>query len=815
MAVKTRHWHPLSRNTPPDEGRLGGKGANLVRLVRGGFPVPPGFVLATALFDAGRGPAGDRAVRDAVERGLALLPDGAEVAVRSSAVGEDGAGASFAGQHETLLGVRGVRGVCNAVNTCVASLDGGRAGAYRERHGAGPAKMAVVVQAMVRARAAGVLFTRHPVRRDLDRIVVEAVPGLGEALVSGHADPDRVELDRLGNRVSCEVAGERTECCLDMIGDSEFADLARRLEREFGGPQDAEWAWDGECLWVLQTRPITATPVPREAWSRTWGDEFWAESTTELQFTFLGRWIRDQYLGEVARICGWGFLLDVEPFARVHSRVYFNSEYLWRLAWMVPPPLRFERYFSWMPPAWRAALPGAPFRPGVAVRGLVRSRLADSRAGILRHHRMLAGYVKDVAERIRPRLGDDPASLSDEVLWNRLLELDRMGKEHFRQIRWGLGSYMLPLSLVCAWIGDRWGDDPDGLVADRLVSAATESTLTMEVNREIGRLGAMAARIPGALEILSGTGDDAGEMLRKLPGGDELAGGLERFLSLHGHRGASRELDQPRWHERPDMVYGMVAACAPENIPKVPAPEGGMEDVERRWLGSIRDKPLGAARVAVAKKVLALARAYARYRENQRYGLDFILADMRRVVRETARRLARQGLLDDPGHVFHLTREEYFAMWLHGAPAPPDLEDRAVQHDRDLRGPAPEWILDGEDCHGENAPDAGGLYGTGASPGVAEGPARIVNGHEDLSRVRPGEVLVAANTDPGWTPVFSIASAVVVECGGILSHAAIVAREYGIPAVTGVSGARNRIRAGEVIRVDGGAGRVVKVDEEG
>ncbi|MFH2098628.1 MAG: PEP/pyruvate-binding domain-containing protein, partial [Pseudomonadota bacterium] len=751
----------------------GGKGAALLGLMDAGFDVPGGAVLTTALFDQAMEQDGDRRadlVRQTLTRALSGMDPNASWAVRSSASDEDGQEASFAGQHDTFLSVSGMDDLVASVLACMDSGFGEGAVAYRDRLAAGGrARMAVVIQRMVDPVCAGVLFTRHPVRPDQDRVVVEGVPGLGEALVSGREHPDRLELSPDGRRVLAE-SPHGTGTCMDCVGDQRFLATARKAEKAFGRPQDMEWAWDGKTLWALQSRPVTALVRPEEVWTRTWGDEFWAEATTPLQYTCLGRWIQEEYLDALVRINGWDFLKDVKPLARIHGHVYFNPEWQFRLLSMLPKTLRNEDMFLWLPPYWKAELAGLPFNRAGFVKSLVKSRLADRRASMLSHPKELDAYIRRVEGLLGPRLSDDLSRLSDPGLWERFLQNDRLGREHFRFIRWGLGTFLFPTKLSVAWITEHWAHLGPGTVEPLLTGRSDNRTLA--ANRELSRLGARLKK------LLEKKGEDLATLDPARLLATCAAGGMAReltdFLARHGHRGFTRELHAPRWMDDPGQILALAVASA--DAP--PRAEAGPDPADE-WLAAVGRGPGGWWKRRAASQALSLARAYTQYRENQRYALDYILTDMRHVILEMGARLEARGLLKEADQVFFLFDPEFRGLWDGSLAQPPDTAARKAEFTVQARTLPPDWIINGVEYGRESGGNEPGvLTGTGASPGKATGRARVVRGPGELSRVRPGEILVAPNTDSGWTPVFGVVRGLVVETGGMLSHAAIVAREY-------------------------------------
>ncbi len=823
-----RDWYPLDASVTAGVDELGGKGHNLVALKRAGFAVPNGLVLTTSLFDTlHRRTSGDAdaRLRAIFAEGLRSFPSGTAFAVRSSGSDEDAGDTSFAGQHETILEVRGLDALVQAVNDCWASIDGAAASAYRASHGSGgDAKMAVVVQEMVPAKCAGVMFTRHPVRPDIDRVIVESVAGLGDKLVGGTVMPDRLELDRSGRRLTEVVHAERGISSLAGIPEIDFVALAERVENVFGGkPQDVEWAHDGETFFLLQARPITTLARPKEVWTRVWGDEFWAEATSPLQYTCLGRWIREEYFFAVRKLTGAEALLAGEPFTRVRSHVYFSSNYLYNFLPLIAPPLRIPRFFNWLPPYWLAELPQVESRPLMALRGQILARMRDPRASIFSHYELLDDYIAGVEKALAGALRDDLSKLSDEALWERLLRADEYGKEHFRFIRWGMGSYLFLLKLMVVRLGMDWAGDEQGHATELLLTAE-EDNRTVDVNRDLAAMAELARAVAPLAALFAAGGQVTREACVAVAGSEGFVAALDSFLAKHGHRGTTRELHLPRWMDDPTLVLGLVAAYV--NSPRADGYEpriASQTDEDQAlcaWLGRIRASHpvLGGARAWWARKLLHLARTYIGYRESQRYALDFILTEMRHVFCEVGARLQTRGMLAHAEDIFFFEWPEVQAAWesrdagSSGAGLP-DVAARRAEFERDSASLPADWLIDGVEYGGGEEPadgDPAVLIGTAASAGKFTGPARVVHSPSELGRVREGEVMIAPNTDPGWTPVFPLIKGLVLETGGMLSHGAIVAREYAIPAVTGVPRACSRINDGDLLEVDGAAG-VVRV----
>ena len=811
MALKSKPcWVPINKRSKPSVHALGGKGANLVRMAKAGFRVPPGIILTTHLLSSKSGQNLSELER-IINKAVSSFSPWTQWAVRSSGVAEDGDQSSFAGQHETFLNVP-CHELAQRVLDCLDSAHSPHAASYCEKmNNLASEGMAVVIQAMVNARCAGVLFTRHPVRPDVNRIVVEGIPGLGDDLVSGRRDPDRMELSRAGKSLEC-ISLIQNYQCLEAVGAELFAETACRMERVLGSPQDVEWAFDGQTLWLLQTRPITTLKRPSKVWTRSWGDEFWAEATTDLQYTLMSRWIKEDYIRDLGRISGWTFLAQVEPFKRINSHVYFNPEYMRGLLTLVPPAFRMERFLNWMPPYWRAEVSTLKYKPFAFLMSLLRSSLRDQNSGILTHYKKLPKYMKGVRNRLAEGLAQDLAQLSDNDLWQRLLQNDKMGKAHFRFVRWGLGSYLVPTRMLCAWISERWTShtkksDPEGHFFEMLMTSP-EGNLTTQVNGEIRELGRFASQIQGLKKRLASRPDapDLAE-IASMAGSEAFLREFNLFIKRHGHRGTSREMHLPRWMDDPGLVLNSVLVFVTSS--QESRAEIQHQDFKESWLDETSRQPGGWWKRAVSAKILTLAREYTRYRENQRYVLDYILADMRHVIMEMGRRLVDKGLLQKREDVFFLTYEELVGL-LHGSQdQPQNLESRRTRFQNDSLLLPPEWIMDGEPFPKDRDIQEGAHMGTPASPGIGSGLARVVLRVEDLRHVRQGEILVAPNTDSGWTPVFGLISGLIVQTGGMLSHAAIVAREYGIPAITGVPNACQAIRTNDYLEINGHNGAII------
>jgi pyruvate,water dikinase len=727
---------------------LGGKAAGLVRLLRAGCDVPEAWCLRA-------GPIAHDALEEEL-RGFWRAHGTSPFAVRSSATAEDSEGASFAGIYETVLDVRTEDALIAAVRACRAAFHGAHAIAYRARRGIEErGDIALVLRRMVRPDVAGVMMTENPQRPFADEIVIDAAYGLGEGVVSGRVSPDHWVLDRearviearLGEKATRDggepVAPEdRARFCLDEGQRRALLALAARMPPR----SDVEWAFEAGRLFVLQQRPMTGLPPrrPHVVHARAFGDEYLAGYATPLTRTLLVRWIRDVAFVDLARRMGRDDLSAMEPMVVHRGHHYLNGAWAMGLLRAAPRFARDAGPVAWFPPGFQARMREAPFDARAAL-GFLTAPLRDHGGALHRNVAELERHCLRIERTIAPRLTQDYAALSDAAWGAQLDEFDALGREHFRVIRWGLTLWGPMLHALLRATLRRFFDD-DGARYEAIASGVT-GTKTAEINRDVHALGTIARR--------EGLDSPA------------LAAALAGFLGRHGHRAPSRDITEPRWREAPEMVLALVRAqlARAEDAPSPDQLEARTrarrEAAERTVLARA-----GLARPLV-RALIAWTHAYTRYRENQRYFLDYVLAHGRALVLEQGRRLTARGLLASPEEVFLLEADELRAL-ARGGTQVPALDERRA-HARTNRGRMPAtYLFDGVETEGEIAEGPRPLReareaceGQGASRGVARGPARVVRDAEALARVRPGEILVVPTIDPAWTSVFPMIAGLV------------------------------------------------------
>jgi phosphohistidine swiveling domain-containing protein len=864
----------------------GGKAANLGELVRAGLPVPPGFCVTTAgyravaadaavqaaiaalaavpIADAAGLQAGAERVRaallaapvpaelaDACVTAYAGLGEEAVVAVRSSATAEDLPDASFAGQQDTLLGVRGAAEVLIAIRRCWSSLFTDRAVAYRAPRGIDPrtVELAVVVQALVPASAAGVLFTANPLTGQRRAAVIDASPGLGEAVVSGAVNPDHFEMDPEGAVVGRRIGDKRVRIDADAGGGTRRAELeaseeacvsdaellvltrlGQRIEAHFGAPQDVEWALDEQRRpWILQARPITTLyPIPDDAPPLEGPLQVYLNFNVAQgvfqPLTPMGVQGFRATLGRVASRAGF----EYSPF----KGPPFFHEAGHRIMVDVSTPLRHPigrrvilALFSRMEARSAAVLRSMAGDPRLQPLPVGRLKLLRSVArGAWRTKiplNVVRAWRDPAAARARVwartgealALGETGGDARPAVLYAAAERLLLEGVPHmFLQAIPTLAAGMLALQAARR------------LLRGIATSEEIETTLralphnpTTIMDLELWGLSRGVAADPAAAAFVLGSDGDA--LARQYAAGTlpiVLQAALAEFLRRYGARGVAEiDIGVARWGEDPRHVLGAIRNYLAQDDPE----RGPDVQFERARVAAdamvealvARARERGWLRGKLVRLAFGRMRELAGMREAPKFSIVQVFARVRALLLQVGAHLVEVGVFARDDEVFMLTMPELRSA-LDGVDVRPLVRARLASFGREReRRHLPRILLsDGTDAEAAQAArlSAGaGICGTPASSGRVTGRARVVLDPVG-ARIEPGEILVAPSTDPGWTPLFLTAGGLVMEMGGAMSHGAVVAREYGIPAVVGVRLATERITSGRTITVDGNAGTV-------
>jgi pyruvate,water dikinase len=830
----TRLIAPLEQASRDDVAAFGGKAAHLGELCRAGLPVPEGFVVTTEACRRFMALAGlpanapappdarARIVSTAVPADLAdellaahrgLFDAHTRVAVRSSATTEDLAQASFAGQHATYYHVDAAS-LVKFVRDCWASLFSESALAYRTAAGVDTLPlMAVIVQRLVPARVSGVAFTADPMGDDAT-LVIESAWGMGAAIVDGRVTPDRYRIQRgdlairdrriadkrvmvppdpRDGRLQPVPLGERCRPSLSDAQAQRIASLALRCEALFGARQDVEWAIAGEQVYVLQSRPVTTSVRPLR--ERTPLPGHWVlfksvvENFTE-PLTPLTADLMAGFCPPFVRIVDGRLYTSLEALrAVIPARLSDRELVAMALLRSIPRELRVRWLYV---PVW-----------------LLIAALYYLLAGVFlaRTRRLPAGFLQSYGERARA-LRDDPgvdarAAIAD--LWVAPRFLAPAG-DMALQVNLASVRYVLLLP-VLRWLLRRWYPDLPG-DATELLAGGMEHALSTEMSRGIREL---AARARGQARVREIFGREPLESLhgalRACAAAQDFVAQLDAFLRIHGHRTIKEfDLSVPRWHEDPTPVLGMI-----RNLLRLEAlPEVDRQKQRRQALWSRLRSRMRGPRGWVVRFLVERIRYYARMRENSRFYHIMLFDVVRSKLLRQERALLEAGRLRCAGDIHFLHQREICLLAggkLDWRDVEPRIRSRRRAHTRCTRTRPPTVI--GLELETRQAPrDASRLTGFGASPGIAEGAARVILDPASEGILRSGEILVAPYTDPAWTPLFLSAGAAVVEVGSYLSHAGTIAREFGLPCVVDVAGCTRDIRTGDRLRVDGTSGEV-------
>lgn len=870
---------------------VGGKALNLGKLVAAGLPVPSGFCLTTLAYDLAAPPGlGALAAElDAIGSGAArasgptrpvpgeLSPVAARarrlieespippevdaavrktyegmggsvpVAVRSSATAEDLPFASFAGQQDSFLDVTGADAVVEAVRRCWASLWSERAVAYRSANGISnrDVGLAVVIQVMVDAATAGVLFTANPVTGTRTETVINASPGSGQAVVSGSVNPDQFVLETASASVIRSTpGGPESGRGPSLSGPrlQELTALGDGVQRLFGAPQDIEWAIErGGKIWLTQSRPITTLyPLPEPA-----PEDAAAGASAPIRVYLCGTLFQ-------------GLTRPITPLGLSALEMMRNSKGPWRYA---NPGLRMYVDLTAVARSKSGRvyllriLPLADGRSGAVLPAL----LEDPRFGVIEH-----SFGQSIRRAGRRRTGPQPPQRPGSSKQTASLALmaglvPAMVRAAFRpaaELRRAMsyGKKIESELELAEPVSSAQRLDYTEQILGRTINGLIQATLPgpsvgylmLAVARRLLRgiaapreLEAVLRGLPHNIttemdlelwQLAAFIGDDPvsrGEFLAKRPeelAADYLAGrlppraqsGVRGFLARYGHRAVAEiDLGMPRWSAKPDHILGMIS-----NYLRVEDPEQAPDRQFARAAEHAEDRIRGLVEQARARspwraRALELSlrrvRQLAGLRELPKFYIVLILGEMHRQLLRVGADLASAGTVAAADDVFFLDFDE-IRVGLRGADLHGIVTDRRRLYDTELRRRRiPRLLLsDGTDVEAAlmaDSPASGAVTGTPASAGTATGRVRVILDPVG-AHLEPGEILVAPSTDPGWTPLFMTAGALVMEMGGIISHGAVVAREYGIPAVVGVPDATTRLHTGQTVTVDGAAGTI-------
>lgn len=806
-----------------DADIVGGKAASLARLAAAGFNPPAFFTITADAFRAGRsGPTAQSGLRPALSKALKTLGEG-PFAVRSSGHAEDGADHSHAGQFDTVLNVA-AGDVLAATKQVWQSGFSDTVATYRAvRSGGAAAAPAIVVQRMIAAQVSGVAFSADPVSGRRDLVVISAIAGFGDALVSGEEDGQTwiIGAEPQSPNAQSPNAQAPDDPILTPEQVTAVADLARRAQAYFGTPQDIEWAIDANGLHILQARPIT-TPLralPKDDTALTIFDnsnivESYPGMVSPLTYSFAVHVYARVYRAFVrllgvrdTTIAANGAVFD-NMLGRLDGRVYYNLVNWYRALALLPGFALNRAYMETMmgvsepmPDEITQSIGPAPLTGWRKGREYLRVGHVGLR--LLWSAFRLPATRRGFYARLNTALNSDldletatPTQLAAEYRQIESTLLDRwdapLVNDFLCMIAFGASRNMLE-----KWLG------PDGLKLHNDLMIGQGDIVSAEPAQRIAKMGAL---------VPDGVTDQTFEAA--LAGCSALKIEYDSYLAKFGDR-CTEELKLesiPLTQDPAQLIYAILA-----HAQRPATAHAAARDPD--WQALFPRNPL---RRFVAKHVIRWTKSRVRDRENLRFERTRIFGHARQVFLAMGREFAARGLIDQPRDVFHLTTHEVLGA-VEGFGLSSDLksvigqrqaEDVASSARADpaarieIRGPA---IYVPQTAKAAAVQTGSTRSGTGCSAGTVTARARVIRDPR-TERLDPGDILVARHTDPGWIAVFSNASAIVVERGSLLSHSAIVARELGIPCVVGLKDATLWVKNGEQLQVDGATGEVRKHD---
>ncbi len=834
--MKNNYTYTLSDRAALDVRLVGSKAANLARLLQAGFPVPVGFVVTAAAFEqflaaneldfasaTEENITGARFPEDiegALQNEFSLLGD-ISVAVRSSGIAEDLPGASFAGQYETVLDVRDIDALFVAVKRCWSSAFGKRVIAYKKvhRHGGAP-RMAVLVQQLVRADSAGVAFTANPVTGDRDETVVSAVRGLGERLVSGQASPDEWTV-----KDGKAVRQRGPEEAITAEQTKSVADLAKRAEALFGNPQDIEWAIANGKVFLLQSRPITtlfkqtifSVPIKPPI-------GFWQREGSHYPYPLspMFRILLEAFNASIKRAAAdFSLLTEGIEFREIGGWVYQRMVPLGGKDMPFTPPAWLMPLLIRIVPQMRSQIKGAT--------EVIRSDKAGSYIDRW-HTEWKPELITDIA-KLR---NVDLEGLSDEGLDRHIGEISAFfgrSLDIHTCLNFAVLIALADIGFVCR---DTLGWD-ERKVFDLLSGLSEKSS---EPARRLAQLAQMARARPAIRNLLGQIDTDT---VQRLADADKaFKNAFSSYQKEYGARALRVDIADETMAESPLLILRLIR----DQLIRDYDPAAHSAALEQKRLATVAEaRNLLAGRPVEEQEHFEKAfkrgeRAYPIREDNQFYTVSFPTALLRYAVLELGRRLADRKQIERRDDVFFFELEEARKVlrttddlrsfverrkgeraWVEAHPGPVSYgKNPGPPPSMKALPPEARFLMEGllwavnlvfaADHAGHKQTSGKNLHGIAASPGRYIGPARIIMNESEFDKIQPGDVLVCPITSPVWSVLFPSVGALVTDTGGILSHPAIIAREYCVPAVVSTTNGTTVLRDGQKITVDGSAGLV-------
>ena len=893
---------PFDKFSKNDLLVVGGKAANLGELIQNGFPVPNGIVITTNVYsqfivDNNLQPRIDAALQSidysiptsieeasaliktairtgtlpteltrSIEKEKALLES--NIAIRSSATAEDLPTASFAGQQDSFLHIRGIEKILHFIRECYSSLWSTRAIAYRNQNNIPhkDVKIAVILQQMVSAISAGVLFTANPISLDRNELLIESVFGLGEALVSGQVSPDQFVVKHKGKKkfeiltreisskkMKIEEGEDGTKSVLlsdeeklkSSISDKQVLEIAKlgfSVERHYKTPQDIEWAFDeSNKLYLTQTRPITSIlALPEkddEVWTRGYSDDYWNDPTSPLFFDLLGTQLTLIVNVELNRIMGYPKISD--KFLRLsHGHVYFNLDVLkHKCEYEIPTFLRNDDILNYFPSGkgkfGKQTMRQQPFRLGKRIFAEIRVMLHDNSNGsILKTATNYEQWTHNVFWPFCDSFDSNLIKISGGSEVDPLIQLGdlmehTMAVGHYRMVRYGIPVHNIGMNLMAQYLLKRFMGKKLATALYPVLISGLEHKVS-ETNERIQILAAIIRKYPILKDLI--LGEKSSNFYDLISQSSDKAiknfkTEFDKFLAEFGDRGFTREMYYPRWGESPEFVVDILKSLVIDYDKDTAEQRRKITDyrnkVENFVALRIRSSAFGLLKYKLFMAILSLARTYIIFRENQRFNLDKWITRVRSLYLEIGEIFNKNGILQAKEDIFFLHKSEIRKLAAQSLSAGEERKISILVKKRKEMFLKYEFTIPPKFIQGNREFDdpirstkGRNFKGISASQGIITARVRVLTNIKQISEVKAGEILIVPKTDPGWTPIFAKIGGLITETGGILSHGAVVSREYGIPAVTNIFNACKTFKTGMVIKLDGTNGFVKILSEK-
>lgn len=791
------------------------------------------------------------------------------VAVRSSAASEDLPSASFAGLYESYLNIKGLEQLIHHIKRCFSSFWTPHAIIYRinNKLAHDDVNFAVIVQEMINPKVSGVMFTSNPITAKSDELLIESNFGLGESVVSGEIHPDQyiIERKKAKKRSQLKIAnrriGTKSKASFpiyneDQIGinqvenidqlkvnpsldDKEVIEIAKlglAIESNWENePQDIEWTIDEQNrIYILQTRPITTFKkiISKDniIWTRGYADDYWNDNTTPLFFDLLGDHLTKVVNIELNSIMGYE-RMDEQLLLLHKAHVYFNLNVLKnKVEFEIPKFLRNKDLLHYFPQGagshGKETMRNLPFRLTKRIIAELRIMFHDPDGAMSKTAKKYEQWTKDVFNPYCDQFDLKLRALINEndpkTLLSLAMELDKIMITHFRLVRYGIPVHNLGMNLMTQYLLNRFLGKDEGMSIYPILISGLEHKLT-ETNERIHDLVKLVQSSDELRKIiLQNESNQVLNILTRNPSTNiqKFKLNFNEFLNNYGERGFTREPYYPRWNESPSLIFDVIKSLVKDTDSTKDEKKSYSKDrriiVEHLVKSKIKHQKLGMIKWKLFSGILKNSRKYISFRENQRFNLDRWITRHRKLFLEIGRIFTSQGLIDAPEEIFFLQKDEIRKIIKDLLDKDEkeilfrEVNDRYKEFKINEDTIPPKFILNNRefDDLSQYKSNSTIFYGTPASQGIVTATIRILRDISEIPDIKSGEIIVVPRTDPGWTPVFSKIGGLITETGGVLSHGAVIAREYGIPAVTNLQNASKLLKIGQLVSLNGFNGEI-------